>query len=549
MADKEVKIRIDTDADTSGAKQTEQALDQVSASAQKANAQSANLAKSTNTSANGFKSMGTGVQNVSFQLQDFAVQVGSGTSAMRAFSQQAPQLLSAFGPYGAVAGAFIALAPIIINAFAGGEQGAKKAAEEAEKYAAVVDALAEVFERFSKERRESIERGSDNNAKRLSDLSKEQQANQAILNLETEREKRRIQADGNLEIARGRLTLALQEKQLATSTGETALRLARDIEATKQRILEKEREIAELVRQQDAKAAQQKVADAGKARESATADEDFAIRQQRDAAVAMESNTATLIKEREKREESIRLIEQQIEKLKQELVDNQDTVGSGPENARRMREIEELKKQRDEAAKPSQAEADADSKRDSLTKEFNAATEARIKASVAATEADNTHARLQNEANQLLENQKQERETAVNQSAFNAQSDFATGKQQVADDLAAKVGNFLQSINLPAPEQNSGVRYFLDQLAALAEGGIDSTERQAAEAAMQKIIGLSNSSTGEKAALFQNVSTTFESANKADAKLAEILERQNGINDEYRRRLETIEGAMRNPNH
>lgn len=44
------------------------------------------------------------ISNVSFQIQDFAVQVAGGTSALRAFSQQAPQLLGAFGPWGAILG-------------------------------------------------------------------------------------------------------------------------------------------------------------------------------------------------------------------------------------------------------------------------------------------------------------------------------------------------------------------------------------------------------------------------------------------------------------
>jgi hypothetical protein len=59
-------------------------------------------------------SMRFGLQNVGYQVQDFAVQVQSGTSATRAFSQQAPQLLSAFGPWGVALGTVVALgAPLI----------------------------------------------------------------------------------------------------------------------------------------------------------------------------------------------------------------------------------------------------------------------------------------------------------------------------------------------------------------------------------------------------------------------------------------------------
>lgn len=50
------------------------------------------------------------VQNLSFQVQDFAVQVAAGTSVTKAFGQQAPQLLSGFGLVGAILGTVAAVA-------------------------------------------------------------------------------------------------------------------------------------------------------------------------------------------------------------------------------------------------------------------------------------------------------------------------------------------------------------------------------------------------------------------------------------------------------
>lgn len=50
------------------------------------------------------------VQNVSFQLQDLAVQIGSGTSAAVALGQQLPQLLGGFGAVGAAIGLVAAVA-------------------------------------------------------------------------------------------------------------------------------------------------------------------------------------------------------------------------------------------------------------------------------------------------------------------------------------------------------------------------------------------------------------------------------------------------------
>lgn len=62
------------------------------------------------------------VQNAAFQVGDFAVQVNGGTSAVRAMSQQMPQLLGSFGIFGAVAGAaFAILAPLVGKLFEGAE--------------------------------------------------------------------------------------------------------------------------------------------------------------------------------------------------------------------------------------------------------------------------------------------------------------------------------------------------------------------------------------------------------------------------------------------
>jgi len=50
-----------------------------------------------------------GLQQVGFQLQDFFVQVGGGTSALQAFGQQGSQLFGIFGAGGALFGALIAI--------------------------------------------------------------------------------------------------------------------------------------------------------------------------------------------------------------------------------------------------------------------------------------------------------------------------------------------------------------------------------------------------------------------------------------------------------
>jgi len=70
------------------------------------------------------------IQQVGFQVQDFAVQVGAGTSATQAFAQQFPQLAGAFGPVGVVIGTLAAIGiPLLSAAFSGASEEAKGLAE------------------------------------------------------------------------------------------------------------------------------------------------------------------------------------------------------------------------------------------------------------------------------------------------------------------------------------------------------------------------------------------------------------------------------------
>lgn len=63
------------------------------------------------------------VQNLSYQVQDFAVQVAAGTSAAQAMGQQFPQMLGGFGVWGAAAGAAAAvLLPIAAVILTTGEK-------------------------------------------------------------------------------------------------------------------------------------------------------------------------------------------------------------------------------------------------------------------------------------------------------------------------------------------------------------------------------------------------------------------------------------------
>ncbi|MFE3838890.1 phage tail tape measure C-terminal domain-containing protein [Pseudogemmobacter sonorensis] len=65
-------------------------------------------ARQRQVGAGGF-AMGAGIQNASYQITDFVVQVQAGQAASLALAQQLPQLLGGFGAVGAVAGLVVAL--------------------------------------------------------------------------------------------------------------------------------------------------------------------------------------------------------------------------------------------------------------------------------------------------------------------------------------------------------------------------------------------------------------------------------------------------------
>lgn len=68
---------------------------------------------------------GSALQNSSYQLQDFIVQVNGGVDASRALGMQLPQLLGGFGAAGAAIGVLAALLPNLVSAFSSSAEGAK----------------------------------------------------------------------------------------------------------------------------------------------------------------------------------------------------------------------------------------------------------------------------------------------------------------------------------------------------------------------------------------------------------------------------------------
>lgn len=91
------------------------------------------------------------IQNASYQVGDFAVQIASGTDATRALAQQLPQLLGGFGMFGAMAGAAVAIGGALAPMLFGAGEAAKSFKENIEAAEATLSKMKETAAMFSAE--------------------------------------------------------------------------------------------------------------------------------------------------------------------------------------------------------------------------------------------------------------------------------------------------------------------------------------------------------------------------------------------------------------
>lgn len=110
----------------------EQALQRLEAAAQRAAGRSGSggggmsqLTAATQQVETRFAGLGQRLGQAGFQIQDFAVQVQGGTSALTALSQQGSQLLGAFGTGGAIAGAVLTVGILATQLLTGGDAAKK----------------------------------------------------------------------------------------------------------------------------------------------------------------------------------------------------------------------------------------------------------------------------------------------------------------------------------------------------------------------------------------------------------------------------------------
>jgi hypothetical protein len=99
----------------------QQAARSIDVSFRAAGASAASFAQANDNAARSSTNFGHMVGQAGFQVQDFAVQVASGQSALTAFAQQGSQLLGMFGAAGAVAGAALAIGTIVAQLLLGGD--------------------------------------------------------------------------------------------------------------------------------------------------------------------------------------------------------------------------------------------------------------------------------------------------------------------------------------------------------------------------------------------------------------------------------------------
>lgn len=126
---------------TEGAEQSAKQLDALTQSSTKADTAVTKTGAAAEKAAPKMRAFGTGAQAVGYQVQDFMVQVQSGTSVFVAFGQQASQLAGALGPGGAVLGAVIALGAAVGGVLYKSMGNAKLSTEELEASSKQLDAV------------------------------------------------------------------------------------------------------------------------------------------------------------------------------------------------------------------------------------------------------------------------------------------------------------------------------------------------------------------------------------------------------------------------
>ena len=141
MASRTTKIKIDTEANTTAIKKAANEVKKLQKAGDNVAKGQTNLA---NVSAKANKRISHSAGMAAMQFQDVAVQAQMGTDAVRILGQQGPQLLSAFGPTGMIAGLGVAVGAGIISALKKPEEKLSDILDDMDALQSAGQAIAEI---------------------------------------------------------------------------------------------------------------------------------------------------------------------------------------------------------------------------------------------------------------------------------------------------------------------------------------------------------------------------------------------------------------------
>ena len=259
MADQDITIGIKTTGDTSGAEKVGTALKGLNEGPLKTMAARVDTAKASTVN------LGMAANAFSYQMQDFTVQVGSGTNAITAFAQQAPQLIGGMQMAGlftgglglAMSGLAVAIPLVLfggralINMFSetgdGAEDASKKADDAKKKFQDAGKAYGEFWEKGKKARADAIKEEEKALKQELRGIENRGQVNQDNIALTATLET----AQSQISMIRDRIELTRIESAMTVATGEDLLRLTTEREAKTKAIFDWEQKIADIARQKE----------------------------------------------------------------------------------------------------------------------------------------------------------------------------------------------------------------------------------------------------------------------------------------------------------
>lgn len=162
-------------------RQTEKSVDRLSDSFRQATSRAGGYSERMSATTSRQRNFGIAAQNVSFQVQDLATQVSSGTNAFQALGQQLPQLLGGFGAVGAAIGAVVAVLGGLAQAYFTSSEETDKANDKTKSYSDSLEATNEIIKELNKESKTRAQRLREEGNAALEGARKEVQAAQAKL--------------------------------------------------------------------------------------------------------------------------------------------------------------------------------------------------------------------------------------------------------------------------------------------------------------------------------------------------------------------------------